>query len=153
MPGIPRLAPATVSVSPSWAFEPVAEALDLYALLAPELGIQVAQGLVEPESDRVPDHRSADRNPLALAAAQLRGPATQQVLETERLRRRPYPGVLLGLRQLCCVETEPDVLSHREVGIDGVVLEHHGDIALLGCELVHHLAVDGHDPAADILEP
>jgi hypothetical protein len=37
--------------------------------------------------------------------------------------------------------------------VDGVVLEHHGDVALLGLALVDHLAADLQRAAGDVLEP
>ncbi|MCY1382261.1 hypothetical protein D9M69_702660 [compost metagenome] len=37
--------------------------------------------------------------------------------------------------------------------VDGVVLEHHGDVALLGLALVHHLVPDQQRAAGNILKP
>src|SRR5439155_20020713 len=41
----------------------------------------------------------------------------------------------------------------REVRVERVVLEDHGDVALLRAELVHHPLADADRPGADLLEP
>ena len=39
------------------------------------------------------------------------------------------------------------------MGIQGVALEHHGDVPVLGLHVVHQLAVDVQLAAGDILQP
>ena len=94
--------------------------------------------------------------------------ATRWRCPPDRLRRAPVevgrsrPSIcaasstrrgLLGLVQLRGVEPDADVLAHRHVRVDGVVLEHHRDVAALGVELVHHPVADPDRAARDLLQP
>jgi hypothetical protein len=45
------------------------------------------------------------------------------------------------------------MLSHRHVRVERVVLEHHGDVAVLGRHVVDHAVADGDLAAGDLLEP
>ena len=67
--------------------------------------------------------------------------------------RLARPAVDLGLRHLGQLEGEPDVVGHRHVRVQGVVLEHHGDVPVLGLDVVDDLVADLQLAAADRLQP
>src|SRR5262249_39062136 len=46
-----------------------------------------------------------------------------------------------------------DVVPHREVGIEAVALEHHGDAAGAGRQVVDHVTADHDVPRGLLLEP
>ena len=48
----------------------------------------------------------------------------------------------LVLAETCKLERESEILRDRHLGIERVVLEHHGDVALFRLELVHDATVD-----------
>ena len=50
-------------------------------------------------------------------------------------------------------QTKGNVLIHRHVGIEGVVLEDHGDVPVLGGHIVHQSVADVQFAAADIFQP
>ena len=51
------------------------------------------------------------------------------------------------------LQREGHVLAHRHVRVERVVLEHHGDVAVLRRHVVHHAAADRDLAAGDVLEP
>jgi hypothetical protein len=61
--------------------------------------------------------------------------------------------LLFSLGELGGIKPEADILADRHMRIDGVVLEHHGDIALLGFALVHHLVGNQQIAARNVFEP
>ena len=50
-------------------------------------------------------------------------------------------------------QAEGDVLEHVQVGVEGVVLEHHGDVAVARAHAVDGLAVDRDRAAVGVLQP
>ena len=60
--------------------------------------------------------------------------------------------VHLVLRLLAQAQAERDVLVHREVRVERVVLEHHRDVALLRRQLVDDALADEELAAGDLLE-
>ena len=109
--------------------------------------------LVEQEDLRVPHDGPAERDPLPLAAGELRGPAVQERCQLERLGGLRHASVPLGLRGAPHCERETDVLANTEVRIERVVLEDHRDVAVLGRQVVDAHAVDLDVPRAGLLEP
>ena len=67
--------------------------------------------------------------------------------------RAPDALVDRRLRRLGELERERHVLAHGHVRVEGVVLEHHGDVAVLGRDLVDHPAADRDLALGDLLEP
>jgi hypothetical protein len=92
------------------------------------------KGLVHEEHRRLDGQRPRHRHPLALPARELGGIAVEEGLDVQErggaLDLSPGFGLVPALHP----EAEGDVLEHRHVGKDGVVLEHHGEPALPGRE-------------------
>ena len=103
---------------------------DLASHRGTQLGVQVAQRLVQQEDGRVADHGTAQGHALALAAGKRLGLALEQVLQIEDLGSFVHTLVDLVLRDIAQRQTEGDVLVDAHMRIQGVVLEHHGDIAV-----------------------
>ncbi len=102
-----------------------AEAMEKRPKLAAELlsrgSVERRERLVEQEEPRPRRDGPGKRHPLPLATGELSGPASQQVLDPEKLRDLPHPRALL--RRLQPMQSVPDVLLDREVRKERVVLE------------------------------
>jgi hypothetical protein len=64
-----------------------------------------------------------------------------------------YALVDLGLGETLDLQAIGHVLVHRHVRIERIVLEHHGDVALLGFQVIDHAIADDDLSAADLLQP
>jgi hypothetical protein len=117
-----------------------------------KLGIEVRQRLVQQERLRLANDRASHRNPLPLAAGQLRRPALEQVLEAEELCDVRDTACDLGLRGAARLQPVAHVLTHRHVRVQGVGLEDHGDVAAPGSEVGHVAVADPDLPARHVLE-
>jgi hypothetical protein len=100
--------------------------------------VQVGQRLVHQEDRRLAHDRPPHRDPLPLAAAQLRWLAAEQVSQAQRRRRGTDAPVPVRLRHLLVGEREPDVLGHGQMRVERVVLEDHRDVTLPRRDIVDH---------------
>ena len=124
----------------------------LGAHLHPELGVEVGQRLVEQEHLRLPDDGAPHGDALALAAGKLARITVEIIGEVENASRLFHPladGVGVDLGQL---QAEGHVVEHLHVGIERVVLEHHGDVALFRRHPVHHPLADADIAGGDLLQ-
>ena len=128
------------------------EAGDLGPHLHPQLGVEVGQGLVHQEGGGLPHDGPAHGHPLALAARELARLAAQVLLQLQDAGCLADAPVPLGLGHPGQLQGEADVVVHAHVGVQGVVLEHHGDVAVLGGHLVDHPVVDADLAAGDLLQ-
>ena len=130
-----------------------AQLLDFGAHLHTQLGVQVGQRLVEQKHLGFPHDGAAHGHALALPAGQLARLALQQGHDVQDARRFRHPARDFALGHAAVLQRERDVLEHRQVRVQRVVLEHHGHVAVLGVYLVHHPPADGDLSARDVLQP
>jgi hypothetical protein len=126
--------------------------LDLDAHLHPQLGVEVRQRLVEQEHLRIADDGAAHRDALALAAGKLAGKPFQIGAQSEDFGGALHPRVDLRFRRAAQPQRKAHVRRDRHVRIERVVLEHHGDVALLGRQVVHHPVADADFAGGDVLQ-
>ena len=89
---------------------------------------------------------------LPLTAGKLARLAVEEFGDVENLGRRLDPLANLRGGNLLHLQTEGQVLEDGQMRIEGVVLEHHGDVPVLRRQLVDDFAVDGDLAAGDILQ-
>ena len=129
------------------------DARDLGPHLDAELRVEVRQGLVHEERDRLADDRAAHRDPLALAAGEMPWPLLQDIREAEDLGRAVYSAPDLRLVDPTHLQPEGHVLEDVHVRIEGVVLEDHRHVAGPRRQPVDDLAGDADLAVGDVLEP
>ena len=117
-----------------------------------ELRVQVGERLVQKEDGRIADHGAAEGDTLTLAAGQSLGLALKQVLQVEDLGGLVDALVDLVLGDVAQGQTEGDVLVNGHVGVQGVVLENHRDVAVFGRNLVDQAVADVELAAGDGLK-
>jgi hypothetical protein len=119
----------------------------------PQFGIQVGERLVEQKHLGLAHDGPAHRHALTLPARKLLGPAVQQVVDAEDVGRLLNPPVDLVLGELAHFQPEAQVLAHAHMGIEGVVLKHHGDVPVLGPHIVDEPVADVDLSGAHRIEP
>ena len=125
---------------------------DLGAHLDAELGVEVGERLVHEVDLGGADDGAAHGDALALAAGEGGGLAVEELLEVE-----DAGGLADGLVDrvgvdLAELEREGHVLVHGHVRVQRVGLEDHGDVAVLGLDVVDHATVDLEGAGGDVLE-
>jgi hypothetical protein len=139
--------------------------------LRPQPGVEVGQRLVHQEGRRSADHGAGQRHPLPLPARELRRAAVQQGGKAERPGDRGHlrrDGVARGggarqqppherhaprRGQPSHFQRKRDVLPHRHVGVEGIGLEHHRQVAGLGRQRVHAAGTDADLPRVGAFQP
>ena len=94
----------------------------------------------------------ANGHPLALAAGEGLGLAVQVLGDVQGLRRLLDPAVNLRRVHLPQLQGKSHVLVNRHMGIEGIALEHHGDVPVFRLHIVHQLPVDVQLAAGDLLQ-
>jgi hypothetical protein len=119
----------------------------------PQPGVEVAERLVEQEEQGIAHQGAAHRDPLALAAGELRRLALEQAVDLQQCGDPRHRLVLLRLGHAAAFHAEGDVAADRHRRIERVGLEHHGDVAVLGRYGVDHPVADLDSAAVWLLQP
>ncbi len=125
---------------------------DLGSHLYTELGIQVGQRLIHQEDAGITDDCTAHGNTLSLSTGKSLRLTVKQVLQIQDLGCLANLFVDLILRNLAELQTKCHVIINRHMRIQSVVLEDHGDITVLGINVVHDFAVDLKCAGRDLLK-
>ena len=108
-------------------------------------GVQIGHRFVEQKNFRLLHHCAAHGHALLLPAGELGRLAVQKMLDLQLCRHFPGPVIALLPGHLFLLQRKGDVVDHPQVGVQGVGLEHHADVALLGrfvCD-IHLVRTDG----------
>ena len=124
----------------------VLQPLQERARLEPEPGVEIRERLVEQEELRPVGDRAGERDPLLLAARELRRPPREHRLEPEMGADLSGLSAPLRLRDLLDLERVGDVVDDGHVRVERVVLEDHGDVAGARGQ-PRHVSVADHDRA------
>ncbi len=116
--------------------------VDLGSHLDPELGVQVREWFIKQEDLRLADNGASHCHPLALSAGELARFALQQVRDAEHFSGLVHSSIDLIFWGFLQSETKCHVLIYREVGIQGIGLEDHGNIAVFGGDFVDYAVAD-----------
>jgi hypothetical protein len=105
---------------------------DLEAHVAPEIRVEVRQGLVQEQDVRARGEGAREGHALLLAAGKLGGVALRIVAEARGLQHRVGAALALLGAHFLHLESVRDVLLHGHVRPDRVALENHPHVAPLG---------------------
>ncbi len=108
------------------------DAADLLAQLHPDLGIQRRERLIQQQHARPDGQRPRQRHTLLLPAGKLVGVAVAILIQVDQAEHLADALLDLGLGGLAHLQPKTDVLPHRQVGEQGIRLEHHAHVALVG---------------------
>ena len=132
--------------------EPLVELDQLQPRLQAELRVEVGEGLVHQERLGLPHDRPRERDALPLPARQLAREALEEFLEREDPGGPLHGRLDLALGLLRDAEREGDVLVHRHVRVQRVVLEYHRDVPLHRIDEVDEPVADHDFAGGGILE-
>ena len=118
----------------------------------PELRVEVAQRFVHEEHLRLSNEGAAQRDPLALPAAQLTRLPVHQGLDLKELRGPRDPLRDFLSREPRVLQRERHVLEHGHMRVQRVALEDHRDVSLLWVQAVHEPVSDVDLAFRDVLE-
>ena len=112
------------------------DALQLDAHLAAQLGVERGQWLVHQIDRRAAHQGAADRDALHLAAGKLRRPVLELGADPQHLGDRGYAPLDLRLRHPARgrAQREGEIVEHRQMRIERVLLEDEGDVAGRGLD-------------------
>jgi hypothetical protein len=132
--------------------DPALDRLQLDLHLLAELEVESTQRLVQQEDARLVHQGPGQGHPLPLAARQLLRLAPFEPHQADHAQGLGRPLTALPGRDPLDHQPVLDVLAHRHVGEQGVVLEHRVDVALVGRQVGDVLALEEDPPGGRKLE-
>ena len=134
------------------ALELLVQPVAFGAQLAPQLGVEARQRLVEQERRWICHQRARQRHPLRLAARALARHLVEQVRDVNHIGDLAHALRPLRRRHPLHAQPELDVLPDRLVREQRMGLEHHAEPAVARLEVVDHAPVDADRARARVLE-
>ena len=132
--------------------ERLLQALDLELHLLAKLAVEGTEWLVHERQSGFEHHRPGEGDALLLPAAQLAREAVVVALELHEPERLVDPASGLRFRHAAHLQRKADVLGDAHVREQGIVLEHHADVALEGWKAGHLAIADDDRSARHLLE-
>jgi hypothetical protein len=105
--------------------------LDFHLHVFTQLFVECAQGFVHQHQLRLEHQRAGQGHTLLLTTGQLRRVALGESIELNHAQHALDPVTDVALVHAAHGQREREVLGHRHVREQGVVLEHHADVALV----------------------
>ena len=105
------------------------DAAQVVAQPQPQLGVEVAERLVEQQELRLVDQAARQRDPLHLPAGERHHRPLGIFAQAHQRQHLVDLAVDLGAREPAMAQRIGDVLAHRHVRPDRIGLEHHADVA------------------------
>ena len=115
--------------------EPLVQRADLGPGVDAQLGVEIGERLVHQEGLRLAHDRAPERHALPLAAGQGPRAAVEQMVDAEDLGGLADAPLDLGGRLPRILRPKPMFLRTREMRVERVVLEDHGDVAVARREI------------------
>ena len=112
--------------------KPLVEFDQFGAELGAHLGIKIGEGFVEEEDAGLADDGTADSDTLLLSAGKIAGHTREDILDAKDAGSLADAPCDVCRTEAPDTEAESEVLGDGEVGIERVVLEDHGDVAIAG---------------------
>ena len=108
--------------------------------LVSELCIQVGEGLIHEQHLGLTDYSTAYGHTLALASGKGLGLSLQILRDAKYLRSLIHPPVYLLSAHLSELKGKFHIAPYGHVGIEGIALEYHGNVPVLGGHIIHELS-------------
>ena len=118
-----------------------------------KFGIEIRKWFIEEKHRGIPYQRPSERDALLLAAGHLAGTAFEEFLDIELAGGLHDSPLAFRSRDLAKFQGELEVSSRGLVGIERVILEDHGDVAVFGLHGVDHSVADSDGSRGDVLKP
>ena len=122
------------------------DAANLFPHLQSQAGVQIGKGFVQQEDIRPLDQRPCNGHPLLLPAGQLARLALEEILDLHQSGHLQGTAADLLLPLLVVDQREGDVLLHRQMGIEGIVLKHQTNAPLFWGQ-GRHIPVSKENPS------
>src|SRR5690606_15739215 len=107
------------------------QALEFELEMGPKLLVQGPEGLVHQEHARLEHERACERHPLLLAAGQLSRHPVGEIRQLHQLENAVGAREDLAPRYTAHFQRKSDVVTHRHMREERIVLEDYAEIALL----------------------
>src|SRR5215831_4867821 len=120
------------------------ELLDLDLHLHAQLLVEGAEWLVEEEEHRLDGKDTGQRHALLLSPGELVWIAAVEPRQPNQAQHLRHASRDLGARALAHAQPERDVVGHRHVREERIVLEDDADVAEMRQHVVHHLVSQHH---------
>jgi hypothetical protein len=131
---------------------PSVDGVQVHQQALAEFEVGRGERFVEQQDLGLVDQGAGDGDPLFLSAGQQAGPLVGVGGEVHQLEHPVHLAADFGRREAGDFRPKGDVLAHREVGKEGVVLEHGVDRPLVGGQGGDVLAVQPHPPVVRLVE-